>query len=100
MVSRCVPSGTPLGRKTTSWVSVALITVIWNVSHQTCGACAPKPDPCTVSVWFVRSTEVLRIISCFFGFWAYASWVPNITIKRAVISIRLERRIKASTDNG
>jgi hypothetical protein len=81
-------------------VSVALITVIWNVSHQTCGACAPKPDPCTVSVWFVRSTEVLRIISCFFGFWAYASWVPNITIKRAVISIRLERRIKASTDNG
>jgi hypothetical protein len=45
IVSRCVPSGTPPGRKTTSWVSVALNTVIGKVSHQTCGGCEPKPCP-------------------------------------------------------
>jgi hypothetical protein len=42
---------------------VALITVIGQVSHHTCGGCDPKAIPSTVSVWLTRSTDVLRIVS-------------------------------------
>ena len=99
--SRCVPSGTAAGRNTTSSVSVALITDIRLVSHQTCGAGDPNERPRIVSVWLTRSTVVLSTTTCSCDFdttsvffWACASAVPKNTNTSAVNAVRFDRRIK------
>jgi hypothetical protein len=60
---RYVPSATAAGRNVTTSESVALMTVIGSVSHQTCGARDPNALPRIVSVWFTRSTAVLSTTS-------------------------------------
>jgi hypothetical protein len=44
-VKRCDPSGIPAGKNRMTWVSVAEMTDIRYISHQTCGGCDPKFSP-------------------------------------------------------
>jgi hypothetical protein len=103
-VTRYVPSAVPSSRRTTSFESLAVRTVIGCVSRHTCGACDPKPVPLIVSVSFARSTVVLRMTSFVFAWlelfelllvelcedWACASVPLESTITMAAITVLLD----------